>query len=408
MRSFPLLSLFCAAIILTAISWSAVAQNIVLPGQTIEETRSAMRAAETQAQAAQQRAEKLQQRAGRANREADRARADVQAMAARVQESEARIAVARGRVSIIDRLKQAQERRLARRQEPVIRLTAALQQLSRRPTALALVKPGSLEETVRVRALIASIRPQVDALSEEVRADIERSQTLRKDAQKAAAALETSRQRLEERRLALARLETKARIESRELTGGAQLEEERALALAENARDLDDLIDRIAVSGNLREQLAALDGPRLRPSRPALSAVPGTGNAVPRRSSRPAYVLPVVGILTQGFGEISDSGVTARGITIRASDAAQVVAPAAARVAYAGDYRGFGEIVILEHDGGWTTLITGMEKIDAEVGDEVSQGTPLGRAPGGDGADIIVELRRDGQPVDVATLIAAQ
>ncbi|MEO1046074.1 MAG: peptidoglycan DD-metalloendopeptidase family protein [Pseudomonadota bacterium] len=403
-----LLAIALTATGFAAASWSAIAQNAVLPGQSVAETRQAMEAAEAQAKAALERAEALQDRADKAVRKADRAKADIQVMAARVQESEARIAAAEARIAIIDRLKQAQERRLARRQEPVIRLTAALQQLSRRPTALALVKPGSLEETVRVRALMASIRPQVDALSQELRDDIARSRLLREQAEEAAALLRDARQRLEDRRLALARLETRARLESRELTGGAQLEEDRAIALAENARDLDELIDRITVSGSLREQLAALDGPRLRPDRPELSTVVTGANRAARRSTRPAYVVPVIGALITGFGEVSDSGVTARGITIRAGDAAQIVAPASSRVAYAGNYRGFGKIIILEHDGGWTTLITGLGKVDAAVGDDIAQGTPIGRAPAGEGGDIIIELRRNGQPVDVATLIAAQ
>lgn len=410
LRSFFTVAGF--AIGLIVISWSAIAQNAVLPGQTVAETQQALRAAEAQAKAAMNRAAALQKRSDKAVKRADKARGDIKAMAARVQESEARIAAARARITILDTLQQAQSRRLAKRQEPVIRLTAALQQLSRRPTALALVKPGSLEETVRVRALMASIKPQVDDLSQELREDIARSRLLRKQAEQAAASLRGSRQRLEDRRLALARLETAARLESRELTGGAQLEEDRAIALGENARDLDDLIGRITASGSLREELAALDGPRLRPDRPELSTVVGgagtsrrTGR---RRTGRPAYILPVVGTLVTGFGETSESGVTARGITVRAGDAAQIIAPAQSRVAYAGDYRGFGRIIILEHDGGWTTLITGLQRIDAAVGDEIAQGAPIGRAPSGAGEDIIIELRRNGQPVDVATLIAAQ
>ncbi|MEM1133825.1 MAG: peptidoglycan DD-metalloendopeptidase family protein [Pseudomonadota bacterium] len=404
----PFILCVVIGIALMAISWSAIAQNAVLPGQTVAETQKALRAAEAQAKAALERAETLQKRADSASKRADKARGDIQAMAARVQESEARIAAANARISILDTLQLAQKRRLAAKQEPMIKLTAALQQLSRRPTALALVKPGSLEETVRVRALMASIRPQVEDMSQELREDIERSRTLRQQAEKAATTLRASRQKLEDRRLALARLETAARLESRELTGGAQLEEDRAIALGEDARDLDDLIDRITVSSTIREELAALDGPRLRPDRPELSTVVGKGTATPRRAGRPAYMLPVVGTVTTGFGEVSESGVTARGITIRAGDAAQIIAPARARVAYAGDYRGFGEIIILEHDGGWTTLITGLAAINAEVGDDLSQGAPIGRAPAGEGGDIMIELRRNGQPVDVATLIAAQ
>jgi septal ring factor EnvC (AmiA/AmiB activator) len=68
-------------------------------------------------------------------------------------------------------------------------------------------------------------------------------------------------------------------------------------------------------------------------------------------------------------------------------------------VAFAGPYRGFGRIVIIEHDGGWTSLVTGLARVDAAVGDTVIGGSPMGVAGGRD-ALVTFELRRDGTPVN--------
>ena len=87
------------------------------------------------------------------------------------------------------------------------------------------------------------------------------------------------------------------------------------------------------------------------------------------------------------------------GITLAPRDNAQVVAPAAGRVAFAGAYRGYDRIVIIEHGGGWTSLITGLARVQVEVGDALVAGAPIGRA-GGERPAITLELRHGQQPVN--------
>src|SRR3546814_2481842 len=100
-------------------------------------------------------------------------------------------------------------------------------------------------------------------------------------------------------------------------------------------------MDQLRVSGNVREELAQLPGPVLRPPRPG-QAAPPDAEAVEAHSGPPAYRLPVVGKVVTGLGELSESGVRARGLTILAQPLAQVVAPTRGRVAFAGEYRGYG------------------------------------------------------------------
>ena len=105
-----------------------------------------------------------------------------------------------------------------------------------------------------------------------------------------------------------------------------------------------------------------------------------------------------------GLGEISDSGYRSRGLTLAVEPGAQIVAPAAGRIAFAGRYRGYGNILIIEHDTRWTSLITNMATTSAEVGDEVVQGAPVGRS-GQDDPNVTIELRRNGRPIDIAALV---
>jgi septal ring factor EnvC (AmiA/AmiB activator) len=99
-----------------------------------------------------------------------------------------------------------------------------------------------------------------------------------------------------------------------------------------------------------------------------------------------------------GFGVAGDGG-TSSGLTLAPRPGAQVVAPAAGRVAFAGPYRGYGRIVIIEHEGGWTSLITGLARVDVRVGDRLVAGAPLGVAGQGQ-PQVSLELRRDNEPVN--------
>ena len=99
-----------------------------------------------------------------------------------------------------------------------------------------------------------------------------------------------------------------------------------------------------------------------------------------------------------GFGAPKGSSVSS-GLTLAPRSGAQVVAPAAGRVAFAGPYRGYGRIVIVEHRGGWTSLITGLARSDVAVGDQLVAGAPLGIAAQ-TRPEITLELRRDAEPVN--------
>lgn len=85
--------------------------------------------------------------------------------------------------------------------------------------------------------------------------------------------------------------------------------------------------------------------------------------------------------------------------------AARVVAPAAGEIVFAGPFRSYGRILIVDHGAGWTTLIAGMESIEVKRGARVMAGEPVGRAGAAAAPEIMVELRRNGVPMDVAALI---
>jgi murein hydrolase activator len=371
--------------------------------QSIDDERRALAKARADATAATERAGRLESAAATASDEAVAARKRSAAVAARVQSAEATIGAAEARIAIIEQLRAEQRAKLAEKQGPTVRLMAALQSLSRRPPVLALVQPGSVTDMVHVRAMLSSILPVVQSRTADLRADVSRGKALRGAADQALASLKASQASLVTQRNQLAALATERRRAADTLTGNAMAEQDRAIALGEEARDIVDLMGRIDDDAGRRAALATLPGPVMRPARP------GDPRALPAETqiteaAQAPYRLPVVGQVVTGLGEVSETGVRARGLTIATRPSAQVVAPTGGRIAFAGPYRGFGNIVIIDHGRSWTTLVTSLSALDVKVGDLVDQGSPIGRA-GPDRPTVTVELRRGGQPVDIARLI---
>jgi murein hydrolase activator len=363
-------------------------------------TRDALARARSQGEAARSRAIKLEAEAARVTQAAEKTAREAAAVAARIQQSEAEIAGHEARIRLIEAQRVELSRRLAERQRPLVRLTAALQRLSRRPLILSLLQPGSVEDTMHLRAMLDTLLPEVERRTAALRGELGRGRVLQAQAVAAAGDLRAGEGELEQRRRTLAALESRQRLASRAASGTADRESERALALAEEARDLGVLVQDLASAGALRERLARLPGPLLRPPRPSESQVVVTEIADPTPApTLSGYILPVQGRLIAGFGDAAPGELRSRGIVLAPRPGAQAVAPAPGRVAFAGPYRGYGQIVIIDHGRGWTSLVTGLARLDAAVGEEVVAGSPLGTAAPVD-PRVTVELRSQGEPVN--------
>ncbi len=136
---------------------------------------------------------------------------------------------------------------------------------------------------------------------------------------------------------------------------------------------------------------------RFRPTVPATPAGPGL--------SRTARVALVAGRVVRGWGAPAEDG-PATGITFGTAPGAFVSSPCTGRIGFAGPFRSYGRLIILECGGGFDFVLAGLDRLDAAIGTQVRAGEPVGRMPDFDPAKsadrpgLYVELRRGGQPVD--------
>lgn len=406
LRQARILLLF--ALFTAALAWSAAAQRTPVYTDAAE-TRAALQQALAARQQAQARSERLEAEARLSEDAAERTARQAAALAARIQQAEAGIDAAQARLALIGREQEQLRSLLGREEKPIVSLAAALQQFARRPLVLSLLRPGEVRDLVYLQAVMASTVPQVEERTRLLRNRLARMARLEQEAAQAARALRSEQGMLSQRRRELAALEARQRLAAREAGSIASREAERALALAEQASDLDALVAELDRAARLRARLAELPGPVLRPAQgvspgegepvqaPAAAASAVAQPPVPVGAPVP-YLLPVAGRTVAGFGAVVD-GQPSQGLTLAPRANALVVAPAAGRVGFSGAYRGYGQIVIIEHAGGWTSLITGLARSDVAVGDEVIAGAPIGVAGPGR-PTITLELRNGTVPVN--------
>jgi septal ring factor EnvC (AmiA/AmiB activator) len=180
-------------------------------------------------------------------------------------------------------------------------------------------------------------------------------------------------------RAELVTLTARRRVAQAALQRDAAQAERRARQLAAEARTLRELAER--ATAQARRQAGA----------------GAAGAAIPA-----AWLAPAEGQIARGFGVREAGAPATQGATVRTRRGAQVISPASAVVSYAGPFRSYGQVLILNLDGGYAVVLTGLESVRVNVGDTVRAGEPLGEMPDSDttAPDLYVEVRRQGQPVD--------
>lgn len=371
------------------VAGALMAQSSTSPGAQQE----ALLEAKAKALKAERRSELLRQEASNATSTADRIVAQRAVLSAEIAAAEAQIEAANARIAIIARRQQTQRSRLGQESEPVLRLNAALQQMTSRPTALMIAQPGQRQDYIHLRAVMATVQPEIVRRTSALRQQIAVQNEYRSQELLALKSLGDARTRLQGRRSALAKLEGDARGKAGDLSANAAIEFEQAIAQGERARDIVGRIDTQRLSGEKAAELAALEGPSLRP------------NAEPRGSSnRQAYILPARGAVVSGFNELNTTGYRERGVRTAVDAGTPIVAPAGGKVTFAGRYRSYGQIVIIEHGNGWNTVITNLDAVQVAKDQKVAQGAVLGTT-GEESAEISVELRKNGRVMDIAALL---
>jgi septal ring factor EnvC (AmiA/AmiB activator) len=120
-------------------------------------------------------------------------------------------------------------------------------------------------------------------------------------------------------------------------------------------------------------------------------------------------IYPASGRLMVRYGENDEFGMASKGLTFETRAGAQVIAPFDGRVLFSGPFKGYGQILIIEHGDGYHSLLAGLDRVQGVVGQWLVAGEPVGLMAGGDAKPhLYLELRHDGQPINPLPWLATR
>jgi septal ring factor EnvC (AmiA/AmiB activator) len=333
--------------------------------------------------------------------------------AARLRGVEAKIEATQARLEPLDENERNIKKSLQGRRALIGEVLAALQRIGHRPPPALIARPEDALQAVRTAMVLGAVLPEMRQEVEALGADLKELVNVRKKIME-----ERDRLKVEVASLGDERARMKVLIDERQKQQAERekaLDAERARAsdLARKAEDLKDLIAKLEQELQPAKR-AAREAATSDSTRPALAALHDPGRLAPAAafaSLRGQVPIPVNGVKLKDYGAPDGIGGVEKGVSIATRAGAQVTSPADGWVVYAGPFRSYGQLLILNAGGGYHILLAGMERISVDLGQFVLTGEPVAvmgngsqlaaiLATGSSQPVLYIEFRKNGSPVN--------
>jgi murein hydrolase activator len=313
-------------------------------------------------------------------------------------------------------------RSLTSRRAVIGEVLAALQRVGRTPPPALMVSPEDALQSVRSAILLGAVLPDMKVEVDTLLADLAELVKVRSEIAAERDALGRDLAALSQERTRMTVLVAERQRKQSETEKAFDAERARAVQLARQADNLKDLIGRIEqdIASSARAAAAArIEKPA--DAKNTLAALQDPGRLSPAiafASAKKTLPFPLNGIRIRDFGMPDGLGGTEKGLSLASRSGAQVTAPCDGWVVYAGPFRSYGQLLILNAGGGYHVLLAGMERISVDIGQFVLTGEPVAIMGGGPQSAaavatgssqpiLYIEFRKDGVPVDPSPWWAA-
>lgn len=345
--------------------------------------------------------------------------ANVRTVESKIDEAEARLRALNGR-------EQQMRSSLDLRRADIVEVLAALQRAGRRTPPALLVRPEDALQSLRTAMLLGAVVPELRGRAEKIAAELGELVALRKAIATERDQLASDRDRVRNDQTRLAALVDERQRQQAAREKDLDAESSRAIALSRQVGDLQGLIAKMEQDLQSAAKAAekAAEAARQAEAKAAASAninaKSGPGAFKDKSRNTPAIAfasakgllpLPVNGNKIRDFGGSDGVGGVQKGISLATKPGSQVTTPCDGWVVYAGPFRSYGQLLILNAGGGYHVLIAGMERISVNIGQFVLTGEPVATmgstsqvasilATNASQPVLYVEFRKDGTPID--------
>lgn len=379
-------------------------------------------------EASRKAAEALEKKADKLGKEVADLQASLIKAAANVQKRESEVSEIENTLASLAETEAEKAAALRRGRADLSATLVALQRLSTMPRQALLFSDESPIDMARSARLLGIVTPVLDARARALQSELNDIQSLREEMALRRDDLTAALAELASENQRLASLVARKSGQQKSTLAETDATRQRLARLADQAKNLRDLIERL--------EKTEIEAP-VPVAEPATATTEGEENAeqtaslapaAPVRQKKPAdlrifpknlakLTSPASGPVVQKFGAKTDTTGTMKGVEIETRPGAQIVATFDGQIVFEGPFRGYGQILIIEHGGGYHTVLAGLDRVVVQVGQWLKAGEPIGRMGASgrteDGTEsgrprLYVELRRDGEPIDPAPMLAAQ
>lgn len=313
-----------------------------------------------------------------------------------LRDLEEELARGKDKLAELQKKKSTLSDKLFAEQETVGGLVTAAQRFNRTSTPTLMAQSDPLD-AARAARVMKTMIPALHEKSSALRAEIAALDKLEQDIARQQATQKAALAKINSEEDKLSDLLAQRRKDLMQTEDERKANETEVARLAREAKNLEELVEKI-------------EKPRAKPAA-AAAPTPSTrtaGDTTPPPTG--TIHSPVPGTVRTAFGGIDDLGATSKGITYHARSHARVVTPLSGTVRFAGPFHKYKHILIIEHPGGYHSLIAGLGRVDTVVGAKLAAGEPVGTVDQSD-ADhhpVYYELRRNGTPINPQKILVAQ
>ncbi len=450
-----------AALALVAIATSCLSARTG-HAQSKDDVRQKLEKNRQQLDEAQKRGQGLETDLGQLKAERERLNASLVETARQVQKGEGQMSAIEARLGELESHETMLRGSLAQRHDSIAHLLAAMQRMGRNPPPVMITRREDALTMVRSAMMLATAFPQLRDQALALAGRLNELARVMGDIRTEGDKLKAETTRLNDTRTRLAQLMESKRQSFSERQTELEKVRKEAAEISQSVTDLNELIVRLdkAVTAHIGRDSPVVDEtkPATRLEVAALPeanlALPGTavtaGQDVAQKSAsasiaaielapkgtqvaslnpgrmKPAMpfirakgsvVLPVQGRRVLAFGDRTQYGGQSKGLVLETRHGAQVTSPCDGWIVFAGEFRTFGQLLIINAGDGYHILLAGLSQIDVQLGQFVLTGEPVGlmTAPPkaakaitqGNAPVLYIEFRKDNKPIDPESWWAA-